>query len=119
MSNDALLTYAEAAAFVAKRAARLARTKPATERVTLAASAGRVLAETLRADADKPPFARSTRDGFACRAAEASAHRRFRRRRNPRRRSSLRPAPTRLGMGNHDRRRRSRAAPTQSSCSNM
>ncbi len=75
MSNDALLTYAEAAAFVAKRAARLARTKPATERVTLAASAGRVLAETLRADADQPPFARSTRDGFACRAAEASAHR--------------------------------------------
>ena len=75
MSNDALLTYAEAAAFVAKRAARLARTKPATERVTLAASAGRVLAETLRADTDQPPFARSTRDGFACRAAEASAHR--------------------------------------------
>ena len=75
MSNDAALTYAEAAAFVAKRAARLARTKPATERVTLAASAGRVLAETLRADTDQPPFARSTRDGFACRAAEASAHR--------------------------------------------
>ncbi len=75
MSNNALLTYAEAAAFVAKRAQRLARTKPATERVTLAASAGRVLAETLRADTDQPPFARSTRDGFACRAAEASAHR--------------------------------------------
>ena len=43
--------------------------------MTLAASAGRVLAETLRADTDQPPFARSTRDGFACRAAEASAHR--------------------------------------------
>ena len=26
------------------------------------------------ADQDQPPFARSTRDGFACRAAEASAH---------------------------------------------
>ena len=73
-SNDALLTYAEAAAFVAKRAERLARSKPATERVTLASAAGRVLAETLRADTDQPPFARSTRDGFACRAAEASAH---------------------------------------------
>ena len=74
-SNNALLTYAEAAIFVAKRAQRLARSKPATERIKLAASAGRVLAETLRADTDQPPFARSTRDGFACRAAEASAHR--------------------------------------------
>jgi molybdopterin molybdotransferase len=70
-----LLTYAEAAAFVAKRAASLARSKLATERVTLASAAGRVLAETLRADTDQPPFARSTRDGFACRAAEASTHR--------------------------------------------
>jgi molybdopterin molybdotransferase len=75
MSNNALLTYAQAAAFVAKRAERLARSKPATERVTLTSAAGRVLAETLRADTDQPPFARSTRDGFACRAAEASAHR--------------------------------------------
>jgi molybdopterin molybdotransferase len=73
-SNDALLTYAEAAAFVAKRAERLARRKPAMERVTLTSVPGRVLAETLRADTDQPPFARSTRDGFACRAAEASAH---------------------------------------------
>ncbi len=75
MSNNALLSYAQAAAYVAKRAERLARSKPVTERVTLAAAAGRVLAETLRADSDLPPFARSTRDGFACRAAEASAHR--------------------------------------------
>jgi molybdopterin molybdotransferase len=70
-----LLTYTQAAALVAKRAQRLARSKPATERIKLTASAGRVLAETLRADTDQPPFARSTRDGFACRAAEASAHR--------------------------------------------
>jgi molybdopterin molybdotransferase len=74
-SNNALLTYAEAATFVAKRAARLARSKPTTEPVTLASASGRVLAETLRADTDQPSFARSTRDGFACRAAEASAHR--------------------------------------------
>ena len=74
-SGNDLLTYAQAAAFVAKRAERLARDKPATQRVALAAAAGRVLAETLRADTDQPPFARSTRDGFACRAAEASAHR--------------------------------------------
>src|SRR5580704_8736760 len=74
-SNNDLLTYAQAAAFVAKRAERLARSKPSTERVPLASAAGRVLAETLRADTDQPSFARSTRDGFACRAAEASAHR--------------------------------------------
>jgi molybdopterin molybdotransferase len=72
---NALLSYAEAAAFVAKRAQRLARSKPATERVTIASAAGRVLAETLRADTAQPPFARSTRDGFACRAVEASTHR--------------------------------------------
>jgi molybdopterin molybdotransferase len=75
VSSNAQLTYTQAAAFVAKRAARLARSKPATERVKLASAAGRVLAETLRADTDQPPFARSTRDGFACRATEASAHR--------------------------------------------
>jgi molybdopterin molybdotransferase len=33
-----------------------------------------VLAQPLFADSDQPPFARSTRDGFACRASEASAH---------------------------------------------
>lgn len=70
-----LLSYAHAAAFVAQRARLLARSKPASGRVPLAAASGRVLAQTLRADADQPPFPRSTRDGFACRAAEISAHR--------------------------------------------
>lgn len=73
MSDD-VLSYAQAAAFVAKRAAQLARRKPAVQRVNLAAAAGCVLAQTLRADTDQPPFARSTRDGYACRAAEASTH---------------------------------------------
>jgi molybdopterin molybdotransferase len=44
------------------------------ERVVLDLAAGRVLAEPLCADRDQPPFARSTRDGFACRAEEASSH---------------------------------------------
>jgi molybdopterin molybdotransferase len=79
MSN-ALLSYDEAAALVAAYAAKLARQRPgsrssAIERVRLDQSLGRVLAEPLRADADQPAFARSTRDGFACRAAEASMHR--------------------------------------------
>ena len=44
----------------------------AMERVPLAEAAGRVLAEAVVADRDQPPFARSTRDGFAMRAADAS-----------------------------------------------
>jgi molybdopterin molybdotransferase len=74
-SSGELLSFHEAAVLVASYARRLARSKPATESVALPDAAGRVLAETLRADADQPPFARSTRDGYACRAAEASTHR--------------------------------------------
>jgi molybdopterin molybdotransferase len=44
------------------------------EIVALAAAAGRVLAAPILADRDQPPFHRSTRDGFACRAAEANSH---------------------------------------------
>ncbi len=44
------------------------------EVVLLAAAAGRVLASPIHADRDQPPFPRSTRDGFACRAAEANSH---------------------------------------------
>ena len=63
----------------------------------------------LRADRDQPPFARSTRDGFACRAAEASRARAARRcRLHPRRASSIRPAAARRRMGDHDRRSGSR-----------
>ena len=32
-----------------------------------------VLAEPVYADRDQPPFPRSTRDGFACRAADLAA----------------------------------------------
>jgi molybdopterin molybdotransferase len=42
--------------------------------VELTQAQGRVLARALKADQDQPPFARSTRDGFACRAKQASAH---------------------------------------------
>ena len=43
---------------------------PAVESVDLAASANRILAEDILADRDYPPFHRSTRDGFAVRAAD-------------------------------------------------
>ncbi|MFH1530307.1 MAG: gephyrin-like molybdotransferase Glp [Pseudomonadota bacterium] len=38
-----------------------------TERVSLAVAGGRVLAESIRADHDIPPFDKSAMDGFACR----------------------------------------------------
>ncbi len=73
--DSALLSFDEAAALVAGCAAKIERAHLYVERVRLDRTLGRVLAEPLRADADQPAFARSTRDGFACRAAEASAHR--------------------------------------------
>ena len=42
----------------------------APETVSLLRSVGRVLAQPLRAERDQPPFARSTRDGFAVRAGD-------------------------------------------------
>ena len=42
-------------------------------KVPLIASAGRVLAETIAADRDFPPFPRSTRDGFAVRSVDLSS----------------------------------------------
>lgn len=71
----ALLSYTQAADLVADRAAELARLRSPFEQLELGLGSGRVLAEPLFADRDQPPFARSTRDGFACRAAEASSHR--------------------------------------------
>ncbi len=40
----------------------------------LDAASGSMLAAPLRADRNQPPFARSTRDGYACRAVEAAAY---------------------------------------------
>jgi molybdopterin molybdotransferase len=71
--SSGLPSYDEATAIVSERAAGLAR-HPATERVELENAAGRVLARVLHTDRDQPPFPRSTRDGFACRAAEAASH---------------------------------------------
>jgi molybdopterin molybdotransferase len=71
--SSGLPSYDQAARLVSACAAQIpAPTR--MERVALAAAAGRVLARPLRADRDQPPFARSTRDGYACSAAEAAAH---------------------------------------------
>lgn len=71
MSSD-LINYEKAAAVVATFAHGLDGPRAAIERVDLASAQGRVLASAVIADQDQPPFARSTRDGFAVRAAEAS-----------------------------------------------
>jgi molybdopterin molybdotransferase len=73
MSSD-LPGYEQAAARVSALVAELRKRQPPKERVGVAAAAGRIIAQSIRADRDQPPFARSTRDGFACRAADASTH---------------------------------------------
>ncbi len=77
MGLDSPPSYEEAAAIVAVRAEELACVTP-TERVGLTEARGRVLAAAVRADHAMPAFPRSTRDGFAVRAAEANRHEQLR-----------------------------------------
>ena len=63
-----VLGFDEALTMVLAHASGLAVS--ATELVSLLASGDRVLAEAVLADRDQPPFDRSTRDGFAVRAAD-------------------------------------------------
>lgn len=67
---DKPLSYTEASALVCDRALRLKPGLDSAEMLNLLAARGRVLRQPLLADRDQPPFARSTRDGFAGRAAE-------------------------------------------------
>jgi molybdopterin molybdotransferase len=70
-----LPSYEQAAAVVAEHARRIAEPPtPRVERINISSAADRILAASLSADDDQPPFPRSTRDGYACRASEASAH---------------------------------------------
>ena len=71
--GSTVLSFDEASAIVRKHAEALLRgPAPRTERVSLSLAAGRILAQPLAADQDQPSFPRSTRDGFAVRAKEAS-----------------------------------------------
>jgi molybdopterin molybdotransferase len=72
--SSTLLPYEQAVRVVAEYTVSLGQRPPGAEWVALADASGRILARDLTADRDQPPFARSTRDGFACRAAEASRH---------------------------------------------
>jgi len=69
-----MTSYVEARRILIQAAeARAAAVPLLHERVALAGSLGRVLAETLLADRDAPPFDRATRDGFAVRAADVAS----------------------------------------------
>jgi molybdopterin molybdotransferase len=72
--DSALPNYEQAAKLIAAYAAERSKQPPAVEQLPLEHCSGRVLAQKIVADTDQPPFTRSTRDGFACRAAEASLH---------------------------------------------
>lgn len=66
--NPLVLSYADAAQRVQEHASPL---RPSgSETLPLLDSFDRTLAQTVLADRDQPPFARSTRDGFACRSAD-------------------------------------------------
>jgi molybdopterin molybdotransferase len=67
-----MLRFTEARQLVIAEIARAFRA-PETESVTLAAAAGRVLAGSVCADRDYPPFDRATRDGFAVRSDDLRA----------------------------------------------
>lgn len=68
-----IFTYAEAANLVLAKAVHLAAaTVRRTEKLTLHEALDRVLATTIHADRDLPPFHRSTRDGYAVQAAAIS-----------------------------------------------
>lgn len=67
---DQVLDFDEAVALVLRRASDFERLE--CESTALLDCLNRVLAEPLLADRDQPPFHRSTRDGFAVRAADVS-----------------------------------------------
>lgn len=65
-----VLSFEDARLTVEQHASRVRQ--PKVEPVDLLAAAGRVLAEPIRADRNLPPFPRSTRDGYAVRAADVA-----------------------------------------------
>lgn len=65
-----MLTYEQARLKVIEVVSAIG-VRPASEKVRLEESLGRVLAEEIRADRDYPPFDRAIRDGYAVRASEA------------------------------------------------
>ncbi len=67
-----ILDFESALSLMATQAATLAPPRE-TETLPLLETLGRILAAPVTADRDQPPFDRSTRDGFATRAADLNA----------------------------------------------
>src|ERR1700693_6007267 len=67
-----MLSYTDARQKIIEVAGSIPRPLPRTQ-VEIEQAFGRILAEPVLADRDYPPFDRSTRDGFAVRAADAQA----------------------------------------------
>jgi molybdopterin molybdotransferase len=70
-TQSLVLTFEEARRVVEDHASRLIRRT--NETVPLLQAAGRILAESVTADRDIPPFPRSTRDGYAIHVADLAA----------------------------------------------
>ncbi len=69
-----MVSFADASRIVREHADGLAGTpRHPSQLISLSDSLGMVLSEPVYADRDQPPFPRSTRDGFACRAADLAA----------------------------------------------
>lgn len=69
--GPSVLSYEDAARTVREHAQGVRPSR--VETVPLLDSLDRVLAQPVAADRDQPPFARSTRDGFACRSTDLAA----------------------------------------------
>ncbi|MCL6464866.1 MAG: molybdopterin molybdotransferase MoeA [Acidobacterium ailaaui] len=74
-ASAGVVHYQEAVGIIRDQAELLRRSQPAKEEVPLLDSLGRVLASPILADRDQPPFPRSTRDGYACIAADLVSRR--------------------------------------------
>ena len=70
---ERVLPFAEARHIVEEHARLLLQREPAVEEVTLSQARRLVLAESVCADRDLPPFPRAARDGFAIMAADVAA----------------------------------------------
>jgi molybdopterin molybdotransferase len=66
----ALLSFEDARRSVEEHASGVRASE--TDAVALLSAAGRILAQSISADRDLPPFPRATRDGFALRAADVA-----------------------------------------------
>jgi molybdopterin molybdotransferase len=72
MRAHSAIRYADAILMLQEYLRKL-RISGQSEEVALLDALGRVLARPVLADRDQPPFARSTRDGFACRARDLAS----------------------------------------------